>query len=54
MGAGSIVDEYVKPEPPISTKSTFFRHGYYWLMNFFLFWLLVTLACTVCIWISDW
>jgi len=37
MGAGSIVDE----------------HGYYWLMNFFLFWLLVTLACTVCIWISD-
>ena len=23
-------------------------------MNFFLFWLLVTLACTVCIWISDW
>merc|ERR1719193_1986494 len=37
MGAGSIVDE----------------HGYFWLMNFFLFWLLVTLACTVCIWISD-
>jgi len=37
MGAGTIVDEY----------------GYFWLMNFFLFWLVVTLASTVCIWISD-
>ena len=64
MGAGSIVDEYAKykqmnfqelaKQSFIPNTNPNLRHGYYWLMNFFLFWLLVTLACTVCIWISDW
>ena len=37
MGAGYIVDSY----------------GYFWQMNFFLFWLVFCLACTVCIWLTD-
>lgn len=37
MAAGTIVDEY----------------NYYWLMNFFLFWLIICLVSSVCIGISD-
>ena len=30
------------------------RHGYLWLENFFIFWLVIALICTTIIWILDW